>query len=129
MKDLFLPYELAVRAKEKGFNDLCFALVTEKNSLFYLDISDKKELVFDQKVEMYNGSPCVPAPLYQQIVDWFRIKKAISVEISWNEHMKMWQGVIQDFRDPVNTYDDYGTSEDYYTTYNAVITEAFKLIP
>jgi hypothetical protein len=124
MKNLFLPYELAVIAKEKGFNEKCLAgFDTDKE--FHLYNDDEQDGWRNKNIPAGEFS----APLYQQIVDWFRIKKAISVEISWNEHMKMWQGVIQDFRDPVNTYDDYGTSEDYYTTYNAVITEAFKLIP
>jgi hypothetical protein len=128
MKDLFLPYELAVIAKEKNYKGECVA--------FYNEMHDQIKvgtILFPADSGHWDNwnkeTHLVSAPLYQQIVDWFRIKKAISVEISWNEHMKMWQGVIQDFRDPTNTYDDYGTSEDYYTTYNAVITEAFKLIP
>lgn len=128
MKELFLPYELAVIAKEKGFRELCFALVTEKNVIQFLDTSDFEELDFDNRVTSINDTPCVPAPLYQQIVDWFRVEKLISVEVSWNAHTRIWQGVVQDIRNPINTYDDYGAGKEYYHAFNTAITEAFKLI-
>ncbi len=60
MGDLFIPYELALTAKEKGFNEPCFS---------YFDIGC--QLVFEKSVnhEQYYQQSCL-APLYQQIINW-----------------------------------------------------------
>ncbi len=63
MEHLFIPYNLAKLAKQKGFEEPCFA--------YYEDWGDKicNLGVFDNQS---NNSDEALAPLYQQIIDWCR---------------------------------------------------------
>lgn len=74
MKHLFVSYELAKLAKEKGFNEPCIA--------HYLN----RLLQYKYCVENSNTSlpkdghnEFIAVPLYQQLVDWFREKYGIQV--------------------------------------------------
>lgn len=68
MKNLFIPYPLAVLAKEKGFKEKCIATY---------DVNKKIEL-HDYSII---GISILSAPLYQQIIDWFREKHDIDVYV------------------------------------------------
>ena len=64
MKELFAPYELALKVKEKGFNKQCFGgyylFENTPDLCIYQDeneFSDSKEII-------------IFAPLYQQIISW-----------------------------------------------------------
>lgn len=77
MKKLFIPYKLAKLAKEKGFDEPCFA--TYDYSPFE-DIKDEIELIYE--VSCFKGvvknsttTRLCTAPLYQQIIDWFEKQK------------------------------------------------------
>lgn len=63
MKNLFIPYELAVIAKEKGFKEACFRS-------WYKAPYD--EAVLTSEFDSMNPNAFVLAPLYQQIIDWLR---------------------------------------------------------
>ena len=64
MKHLFVPYNIAVTAKEKGVNQDCFA--------GYYMFENKPELcIFQDENEFSDFKEIIiEAPLYQQIVDW-----------------------------------------------------------
>lgn len=62
MKNLFVPYEIALIAKEKGFNEPCLA---------EYDLLDKQlELIDSLEFPSKNLKNNLCAPLYQQIIDW-----------------------------------------------------------
>lgn len=65
MENQFVPYELAVKLKELGFDDKVFANYL-KGDFGYIDISNR---FFGEKLE-----DIVKAPLWQQAFDWFRDK-------------------------------------------------------
>jgi len=68
MKKLFVSYELALQLKEKGFNEDCFGC-------YYKD----KTFAYHPDSDVY-----VDAPLYQQVIDWFREKHDLHIIIdSW----------------------------------------------
>jgi len=71
MNQLFLPYELAVMAKEKGFDDHCF--------MFYYNNGKGNTLTDDAIFKTGTDSNPVNAPLYQQIFDWLESVKKIKV--------------------------------------------------
>ena len=75
MKHLFVPYELAVKLKEKGFDIDCIG--------FY---GDDGKLYFDSPVSNFedgiNPLYC-SAPLYQQVTDWLRKNFNIEVSITY----------------------------------------------
>lgn len=70
LKEQFVPYDLAVKLKEKGFNEICIALITEKDFLIPLRFDDEEELEFNQEIKKHNNVPCIPTPLYKQAIDW-----------------------------------------------------------
>lgn len=63
MKDLFVPYELAVKLKEKGFNEICLAHYSDKGRFF----------VYNNPPMNYelNSTYKVSAPTYDQVINWF----------------------------------------------------------
>lgn len=74
MKHLFLPYDLAVLAKEKGFNEDCLGCYAS----FYS--STKPDLYTELKEEFNDFDVFVTAPLYQQIMDWFKKEHDILIQ-------------------------------------------------
>lgn len=114
MKHLFVPYEIALLAKEKGFNQECLA----EYSGFSKELFMPKSAI---------STPIdVPSPLYQQIVDWFREEHKIVVWVETSLSISHWN-----YRFKIESENDkqegHKTS-DYYQALNAAITEAFKLI-
>jgi len=82
MKHLFLPYELALLAKEKGFDEPCLMAFYGENN--YGQPFDK--LFLPASFGKYKNSLAslnnIAAPLYQQIIDWLRVKHSIWVYCS-----------------------------------------------
>lgn len=117
MKHLFVSYQVAKQLKEKGFDEpclACYAYGSEDNL-----IMAKKDNACDMGY--------TAAPLYQQIVDWFRKKHnmVIHVKQDWNNGIMLgYEGII----DKEEGYIDVGSFEDYYEALDKVIEEALKLI-
>ena len=73
MKEQFVTYEIALKLKELGFDEQC---------LMYFD---KEELNYCP--HWFNNSSLIPngdisAPLWQQVIDWFREKHDITIDIA-----------------------------------------------
>jgi hypothetical protein len=122
MKHLFVPYELALLAKEKGFDEPCFAKFTI-NGEFVMS----RECVGDNPYKTSNIYPAQTiAPLYQQLVDWFRDKHTIDIvyipAIGWQ---------IQTYNKTMDKYTFFESDmpdNRYETSRQKALTEAFKLI-
>ncbi len=118
MKRLFIPYELAVIAKEKGFDEPCFGYwnLTNGQSIMYPFITSNKANV-------------VAAPLYQQIVDWFREKHKVIITIDTNLFGKSFGHITSyNYVTMSRWANNEGEPLDYYEALNKAILEAFKLI-
>lgn len=61
METQFVPYELAVKLKELGFNEKCFSVYDTMG--FHQDEREMNILLLDY----------IKAPLWQQAFDWFRV--------------------------------------------------------
>lgn len=136
MKELFLPYELAVIAKEKGFNEKCLAyyrILEKKPDLKYYNMSSVAHK--NDRNSKLKGE-YLTAPLYQQIVDWFREKHEIYIHVEFATSLQRYFGEIQERKKPDDTilapgYNRHGSdiNEDtHYEAFNKAIEEAFKLI-
>ena len=116
MKKLFVPYKLALLAKEKGFDEkcLCIYMENENNRLQNLGGTYQNSLAYKDNLA---------APLYQQLVDWFREKYLLSIEVSeWSKH---FSGKIK----PIGKSLKFQSADkSYYEALEAALTEAFKLI-
>jgi|ERR1017187_5834217 hypothetical protein len=77
MKHLFVPYELAVKLKEKGFDWNCIKFWVDGKLILALntDIGNTNTQL-SKLLEKY-----VAAPLYQQVTDWL-ISKNIYAHVS-----------------------------------------------
>lgn len=60
MKEQFVPYEIALKLKEKGFDELVFG--------FYW--TDNKDFVYDSPNRGKHHGVHLQAPLWQQVIDW-----------------------------------------------------------
>lgn len=131
MKHLFLPYKLALLAKEKGFDESCFAgwssyLSGDAILVTYIGkMRNRKSL---------NNDLWVNAPLYQQIIDWFREKHSLDITpqncieypLDKDLRRKGYGGNIYNHKIDTNIIGYFGKS--YYEALNNAIEESFKLI-
>ena len=147
MEHLFAPYEIAVMAKENGFNDSCLAYYytnIDKNNLPEKDYRknlnglsyhETAEGEFEPNFIINNSQKdyYVSAPTHQQLIDWFRDKHNLTIYISNAENkIDKWDfRIMSTILSEENNIDM--DSELYYPTYyealNAALIKAFKLIP
>jgi len=123
MKHLFVPYELAVKLKEKGFDEEC---------LGYFDVDKGYTLGYYlcYREESFNSflSEGIAAPLYQQVLDWLREKHDIHIELPTGGHPKKYYVFVHKM-DGGWIYEGNNQKEfDYYDGLEAGINEALKLI-
>lgn len=124
MKKLFVPYELALIAKEKGFNEECFGFHETKSTITFFDteygsIKEPKE----------KDGLSINAPLYQQLIDWFRESYHIIIQIDahYNPRVSNDSAIFSSWI--TQTKEEYRkTSNNYYDVLNKALEEAFKLI-
>ena len=118
MKNLFVPYELALKLKEKGFDERCFNYYKENGMLHEVDVYHPKMMV---------RTECV-APLYQQVVDWFREEHGyhIEVEIGTQEFSYFIYNILKD-RKETGTETVYFNGS-YYQALIKATEESLKLI-
>jgi hypothetical protein len=125
MKHLFIPYELAVIAKEKGFDEPCFANYFDKEFIYPLHAS----ISYREKIE---------APLYQQIVDWFSERHNlifIPAHRMNGDVKNYWYSISEFEKSPVGIKRgkvgmiQIGCHLTNEAAINKAIEEAFKLIP
>lgn len=123
MKHLFVPYELALLAKEKGFNEPCLAAykLSGDRSVPY---SKEGDIIIEANAHQYANT--IKAPLYQQLVDWFRDEHKIHFCVTPPDGVWKYTYEIKYFG-----YKDQngGTGYNSYNeALNAFLTQAFKLI-
>ncbi len=134
MKHLFVSYEIAKKLKEKGFDKNCFRFWKIEHRLYESDkIEAAAELITDDEkyliIQKDLDFKFILAPLYQQVIDWFREKHKIVIGITYLRDVEedLWYFDIVE----INKNYDTGTSIDYKTYYkalNAAIEESIKLI-
>lgn len=126
MKHLFVSYDLALRAKEKGFNEPCFRYYnkdTEESTGIERWMSNNLYSPFVNTSESGN----VAAPLYQQLIDWFREEHEMEIYCVKQIEEEDEYGAILGWKG-VEDYHDKYCEKDYYSALNRAISEAFKLI-
>jgi hypothetical protein len=171
MKNLFVPYELAKLAKEKGFcvytaknnhpvappeNEHClgwYEIRSEEADKY--DIPNWKER--DGKFH-YSGTPInnanlgsgVVAPLYQQLVDWFRNEHKIFININkealgsdewensftieylpkefWNEKRRIQHFITINSFSLTGGATYIGAWDNYYHAWDMALEKSFELI-
>lgn len=110
MKHLFVAYHLAVLAKEKGFDEPCFGYYKSYNKEFHEFLGSSKQKI-DSNIQ---------APLYQQLIDFFREKHNIYISVT-----KYYGG--HGFYLNKNRFTRIFI-DGYYEALNKALEESFKLI-
>lgn len=120
LQELFVPYELALKLKEKGFNEPCLATYPTENYSVFI----KGELLFSS---ITNTDNRCHAPLYQQVVDWLRLKHDmfIFIETDIIHGTEIHFGKILGKYKPIEVFSKSG---DYYDTYNKLIEQSLNMI-
>lgn len=133
MKKQFVPYELALMLKEKGFNERCVASWLGK--IFSFD--GKEVLHIDERYgngqdQIYLQLPikCL-APLWQQVVNWFREKHDIHIDNNNNYSLESYwwkngKGCGFKERVRIKKYSYYINRGEYKTKYYATPYEALE---
>lgn len=123
MKNLFLPYELSILAKEKGFNEPCLT--------WYLSIGVLNEANRDLRLSNFNTDTfAVSAPIYQQIIDWLREEHRIivSVDVSPYTPSLNW-GYVKSVESKIGKWtNEQENPLPYYEALNKAIKEALILL-
>ena len=125
MKEQFVPYEIAKQLKEKGFTEPCFGIY-DKNGYLYT-----KGSIYSYLDDETN----IIAPLWQQVIDWFRDKHSIMICIDfYDEGSEKEPHIIYHFKisEPKTWYKcDIIVKSDYKTypeARQAAIEHALTLI-
>ena len=85
MEKQFVPYELALKLKELGFNERCLAYYSGSNLIYAPVIMGKSFPT--REVNQYEYF----APLWQQAFDWFRDNHGLDSNIiSWKKGDKIF---------------------------------------
>lgn len=120
MKRLFVPKNIAQLARDNGFNEVCLAAYGSEN-----DDNNSFQIWSEDGIDN-NSSSHLAAPLYQQLIDWFRYKHSIVIWIETAPYVYTFN-----FRFYIETYDNRlegNKSKDYYKALNEALMEGFKLI-
>ncbi len=75
MEEQFIPYDLAIKLKELGFDNKCFGDYTLTGDLISPAID-----FYDW--DCYYRTNCIPAPLWQQAFDWFEDKYTFCISFA-----------------------------------------------
>lgn len=77
MEKQFVPVEIAIKLKELGFDEPCFGFFDIKGLHSYNHEKNTKNI--NSKWEQDIRNIIISAPIYQQVIDWFRINYDIDI--------------------------------------------------
>ncbi len=141
MKNLFLPYELSVIAKEKGFDEPVMGyykfitseylpkLILDHNGEqnYFLKRHNSKIDSVTNEIDIYIHS----APIYQQIIDWFRVEHNIlltPLACGGNKTVIGYKWFIQKGMEDTSYSRETNKCSEYYEGLKEAIHEAFRII-
>jgi hypothetical protein len=131
MKNLFVPYELSLQAKNNGFNEHTLTYYMDfgtkdkpdiRLSAIIMSFKEDDNVIFDNTTF---GEYSCSAPLYQQLLDWFLDKYDIFIHIV--RVKDKYFGVIDQNGVSNMYFEKKGSNIPLKSTIKA-IEEAFKLI-
>ena len=92
MKNLFVPYNIAKRLKDLGFDEPCICGYSHDGKL-------TSKLSYNNdgaRIDWDSHDTQIPAPLWQQVTKWLRDKKKINVFIGFRPNVKKWDSYSYD---------------------------------
>ena len=102
MNKEFVTHDIAVRLYEKGFDEPCIAHYTYagdfRRSGGYLEVSQEFRAIKNSEVFVDGW---VMAPLYQQAINWLRIKHRMHVHITMDPDQ--YKGILHYYGETLST--------------------------
>ena len=141
MKSQFVSYEIALALKELGFDEPCIARFNSDGNLIILRqtatsvMSLVSTIKNSEDITLFIGDVVTPicAPLWQQVIDWFREKHQIIIAIHAYHDLAidgvnqiLWDFTIWDKE--WNDVSDYTYYHSYEEAREAAILEAIKIV-
>ncbi len=130
MKHLFVNYKLALQLHQKKFDENCIA---------YYNVDENPNHIYaiDTDINFTNfrglSEGLIKAPMYQQVIDWFRLKHNIIIQVSFRDiyySNNKFKFIINIYCN--NCKSDFNIVDtgidDYYENLIDGITDALKLI-
>ena len=82
IKNQFATYEIALKLKELGFDEPCLGcyyddIVNKEKGILHIEYIDFKDSIIHTEEHSYSIS-CL-APLWQQVIDWFREEHKLDI--------------------------------------------------
>jgi hypothetical protein len=148
VKELFMPYNLAMIAKQNGFKERCFSMYVTDN---YGGTPEEPKLIsvgghwgsgigssmIDVKDFQLKYEEC-PAPLYAQIVNWFRDNHGLVLDVyqEWDyadKYTGKWEidiSILNNYKPDKEkpTYGGVTKFNEYNEAWNNLIELAFETI-
>lgn len=129
MKEQFVPYKIALKLKELGFDEECLAYYykhgnSKKEKLFYYPSQDEYDIDDHPYLEP-NSKTNSDAPLWQQAFDWFRDKYNLVSEIFHNPEYE-WKNWKYRFYWTTERLRLSNISDGHYETYEEARLECLK---
>ena len=126
MKHLFVDYELAVKLKEKGFDEPCLAgfLIADDGQFSIYGIDTNHESLSEIEEENW-----LNAPLYQQVVDWLLDNHEIDIDTHYNSNLTKKHQFQIHTKDGFCKVDSDLEFDSKHEMLTKAIEEALKLIP
>jgi hypothetical protein len=93
MQEQFVPYEIALKLQEKGFDWHCLAVYM--NGEFQIPRGFGMAIVTKEHVDVLKGK-AILAPLWQQAIDWFAEKHNIDISTPpfWSGDGRQYSTII-----------------------------------
>lgn len=139
IKELFVSHKIAFALKELGFDEPCFGIYDDKGNWSVVRFDGKTHTVNNsyyfhlkrQSPDHLELDKICSAPLYQQVVDWFREEH--NIEITANKFTYKNGRRIYDYDVSINELeddreDDLDGYESYYDALNVAIKRTIELI-
>jgi hypothetical protein len=111
IEEQFVGYEIALKVKELGFNEECFATYDENKTFELQDF-----------VQNYDTFPShmIAVPLYQQVLQWFREEHNINIEVPYLPNVSKY-GIVVSKKDVIPK--SLNKNENYKRAF--LITDSF----
>ena len=91
MEKQFVTYEIALKLKELGFDEVCLAVYFRNKFQLVKGFN-----INNVDLHVANQMDAILAPLWQQCIDWFRDKHHTNIEINRFPNISKWGFVVTD---------------------------------
>ncbi|SRR3990170_1047969 len=126
-KEIFVPFTIAEKLKEDGFNEPCLAVYTGGKKL-------KIPFEIESATTQYKAEKIflggILAPIYQQAVDYFRKNHKLVITVnSFKDGTFHWsiKRLKGDIYSVSHEHINQGEFKKYYKAFDNAIDEAFKI--